>query len=111
MVDAQGQVQDLGAEGKAAVTQRYIDRFAADGMRTIGLAYRDFVKSSPDWDALDAELTNANGSPALACVWAEGASSSHETLLTAGGQDLCVLQWSLERRSHNRMMFGAATGV
>jgi len=61
--------------------------------------------------APNRHAASGHSSPALACVWAEGASNSHETLLTAGGQDLCVLQWSLERRSHNRMMFGAATGV
>ena len=72
-VDGEGVLRPLDGEAAAAAAG-HIARFATSGMRTLGLAYSDFAAGAePDWEAAHPDLTNADGSPALACesglVW------------------------------------------
>ena len=54
---------ELGDERKAVLQREVINTFAAEAMRTMGLAYRDFDQR-PDCDALHPSATNANGTQA-----------------------------------------------
>ncbi len=56
----------LSPEAKDRIKKEVVMTFAAEAMRTIGLAYRDFDRER-DWEVLHETLVNANGSPAYAC--------------------------------------------
>jgi len=55
----------LSEEAKADLVSTVINPFAAEAMRTIGMAYRD-LPAGVRWDETHSTLLNANGSPALA---------------------------------------------
>jgi len=71
VVDGAGVVRPLDAKAREGVASRHVRRFAADAMRTVGLAYRDFAEhmhmDDAEWDALSAQLADADGGAALAC--------------------------------------------
>ncbi|ROT70122.1 calcium-translocating P-type ATPase, PMCA-type, partial [Penaeus vannamei] len=70
VLNEKGEVETLSIEDQKKIEIDVIDRLASEGLRTIGLAYKDFVpyhaelsqveigSSPPNWDDMDENVTN-----------------------------------------------------
>ncbi|XP_042884673.1 plasma membrane calcium-transporting ATPase 2-like isoform X1 [Penaeus japonicus] len=70
VLNEKGEVETLSIEDQKKIEVDVIDRLASEGLRTIGLAYKDFVpyhaelsqveigSAPPDWENMDETVTN-----------------------------------------------------
>ncbi|XP_006822455.1 plasma membrane calcium-transporting ATPase 3 [Saccoglossus kowalevskii] len=58
IMDAEGQPQPFLHTDREAIIHNVIEPMACDGLRTLSIAYRDFLKEEPDWDEESNIVTN-----------------------------------------------------